>query len=138
VDVKVTLTFGSYHEVDSSEMAFQIAGSMAVKAAAPKARPVLLEPIMAVEVVTPDEYTGDVIGNMNARRGRLDSMDVDNTTRTIKAFVPLSEMFGYAGDLRSRTQGRAAFSMELGQYEPAPPSVANEVMTHTGSTFRFE
>ena len=138
VDVKVTLTFGSYHEVDSSELAFQIAGSMAVKAAAPKAKPVLLEPVMAVEVVTPDEYTGEVIGDMNGRRGRLDSMDVEHTTRTIKAFVPLAEMFGYAGDLRSRTQGRAAFSMELGQYEPAPSNVANEIMTRMGSTFRFE
>ncbi len=137
VDVKVTLTFGSYHEVDSSELAFQIAGSMAVKAAAPKAGPVLLEPVMAVQVVTPDEYTGEVIGDINGRRGRLESMDVENTTRTIKAFVPLAEMFGYAGDLRSRTQGRAAFSMELGQYEPTPPNVANEVMIRMGSTFRF-
>jgi len=111
---------------------------MAVKSAAPKARPILLEPVMRVEVVTPDEYTGEVIGDLNGRRGRLDHMEVEHTTRTIQAFVPLAEMFGYAGDLRSRTQGRAAFSMELGQYEPAPTNVANEIMTRMGSTFRFE
>jgi len=137
VDVKVTLTFGSYHEVDSSEMAFQIAGSMAVKSAAPKASPVLLEPVMKVEVVTPDEYTGEVIGDFNSRRGRLEGMESEGTTQTIKAFVPLAEMFGYANALRSRTQGRAAYSMEFANYEPAPVAVANEVMEKAGSTFRF-
>lgn len=138
VDTKVTLTFGSYHEVDSSEMAFTIAGSMAVKAAAQKADPVLLEPVMKVEVVTPDEYTGDVIGDYSSRRGRLEGMVAEGTVQTIKAFVPLSEMFGYANDLRSRTQGRAAYSMEFAQYEPAPVNVANEIMEKAGSTYRFK
>ena len=137
VDVKVTLTFGSYHEVDSSEMAFQIAGSMALKQAAPKASPVLLEPVMKVEVITPDEYTGDVIGDFNSRRGRLEGMESESTTQTIKAFVPLAEMFGYANTLRSRTQGRASYSMEFSSYEPAPTGVANEIMEKAGNSFRF-
>ena len=137
VDVKVTLTYGSYHEVDSSEMAFQIAGSMAVKDAARKASPVLLEPMMNVEVLTPDEFTGEVIGNLNGRRGRLDGMEAEGSTQTIKATVPLAEMFGYANALRSNTQGRASFSMEFAQYEGAPTSVANEIMEKAGSTFRF-
>ncbi|MBI2436104.1 MAG: elongation factor G [Candidatus Hydrogenedentes bacterium] len=138
VDVKVILTFGSYHEVDSSEMAFQIAASMAVKDAAKKASPQLLEPVMNVEVVCPEEYTGDVIGDFNGRRGRLEGMQTEGTTQTIKAKVPLSEMFGYANDLRSKTQGRATYSMEFAQYEPAPVSVANEVMEKAGSTYRFQ
>ncbi|MBX3177982.1 MAG: elongation factor G [Candidatus Hydrogenedentes bacterium] len=137
VDVKVVLTFGSYHEVDSSEMAFQIAGSMALKAAAPKASPVLLEPVMKVEVITPDEYTGEVIGDFNSRRGRLEGMESEGSTQTIKAFVPLAEMFGYANSLRSRTQGRASYSMEFANYEPAPTGVANEIMEKAGSSFRF-
>jgi len=137
VDVKVTLTYGSYHEVDSSEMAFQIAGSMAVKEAAAKAAPVLLEPVMKVEVVSPDEYTGDVIGDLNSRRGRLEGMESEGSTQTIRAFVPLAEMFGYANELRSRTQGRATYAMEFAQYEPAPIGVANEVMEKAGSTYRF-
>jgi len=138
VDVKVILTFGSYHEVDSSEMAFQIAGSMAVKDAAAKASPVLLEPMMEVEVVTPDEYTGDVIGDLNGRRGRMEGMETEGTTKTIKAFVPLSDMFGYANDLRSKTQGRASFSMEFAHYEAVPASIANGVMESSGNTFRFK
>lgn len=138
VDVKVLLTFGSYHEVDSSEMAFAIAGSMAVKEAVQKANPALLEPVMKVEVTTPDEYTGDVIGDLNGRRGRLDGMEAEGSTQTIRAFVPLSEMFGYANDLRSRTQGRAAYAMEFGQYETAPTSVANDIMEKAGSTYRFK
>jgi elongation factor G len=137
VDVKVTLTFGSYHDVDSSEMAFQVAGSMAVKEAARKANPVLLEPMMNVEVVTPDEFTGDVIGNLNGRRGRLDGMEAEGSTQTIKAAVPLAEMFGYANALRSNTQGRASFSMEFAQYEAAPTGVANDIMEKAGSTYRF-
>ena len=137
VDVLVILTFGSYHEVDSSEMAFQIAGSMAVKQAARNASPVLLEPVMKVEVVTPDEYTGDVIGDFSSRRGRLEGMESDSNAQTINAFVPLAEMFGYANTLRSRTQGRAAYSMEFASYEPAPTAVANEIMEKAGSTFRF-
>jgi elongation factor G len=137
VDVKVVLLDGSYHEVDSSEMAFEIAASMAVKEAAPKARPILLEPVMRVEVITPDEYTGEVIGDFDRRRGRLDGMEAQGSTQTIRAHVPLAEMFGYASDLRSRTQGRATYSMQFERYEPMPVNQANEVMKHTGSTYRF-
>ena len=137
VDVKVTLTFGSYHEVDSSDMAFQIAGSMAVKEAASKANPALLEPIMKVEVIVPDEYTGDVIGDFDRRRGRLIGMENEGATQTINAFVPLAEMFGYANDLRGRTQGRASYAMEFDHYEIAPKSVANDIMEKMGSSFRF-
>jgi elongation factor G len=137
VDVKVTLTFGSYHEVDSSDMAFQIAGSMAVKEAAPKAQPVLLEPIMKIEVNTPGDYTGDVIGDFDRRRGRLIGMENDGSTQLIHAMVPLAEMFGYANDLRSKTQGRATYSMEFAQYEAVPRSIANEVMEKMGSGYRF-
>jgi elongation factor G len=138
VDVKVRLTFGSFHEVDSSEMAFETAGSMAVKEAARKANPVLLEPVMKVEVIGPDEYTGDVIGDLNGRRGRLDSMEMEGTARKIHAMVPLAEMFGYANDLRSKTQGRASYSMEFAHYEPAPTNIANEIMEASGSTYRFK
>jgi elongation factor G len=138
VDVKVILTFGSYHEVDSSEMAFHIAGSMAVKDAAAKASPVLLEPVMKIEVSTPDEYTGEVIGDINSRRGRMEGMESVGSTTVIRSFVPLAEMFGYANDLRSKTQGRANYSMEFAQYEPAPLSVANAVMEKQGSTYRFK
>jgi len=137
VDVKVTLTDGSYHEVDSSEMAFNTAASMAVKAAVPKARPVLLEPVMKVEVVCPDEYTGEVISDFNGRRGRMESMEQQGNSRKIFAFVPLGDMFGYANDIRSRTQGRASYSMEFAQYEAMPPNIANEIMEKSGSTFRF-
>ena len=115
-DVKVTLYDGSYHEVDSSEMAFKIAGSMALKGAARKAKPVLLEPIMSVEVVVPEEYMGDVIGDLNSRRGRIEGMELRGTTQIIKSMVPLSEMFGYATDLRSRTQGRGSFTMQFDHY----------------------
>ncbi|MFP6582531.1 MAG: elongation factor G [Candidatus Hydrogenedentota bacterium] len=138
VDVKVTLLDGTYHEVDSNEMAFEIAGSMAVKEAAPKASPTLLEPSMKIEVTTPDEFTGDVIGDINSRRGRMESMEAKGTTQVIVAYVPLSEMFGYANDLRSKTQGRAAFAMEFHRYEPVPPSVANEIMEAAGNTYRFK
>lgn len=137
VDVKVTLTFGSYHEVDSSDMAFMIAGSMAVKEAAPKASPVLLEPIMKLDVITPDEFTGDVIGDFDRRRGRLVGMESEGNTQMIRALAPLAEMFGYANDLRSRTQGRATYSMEFAHYEPVPSSVANEIMEKMGAAFRF-
>ncbi len=137
VDVKVTLTFGSYHEVDSSEMAFMIAGSMAVKEAAPRANPQLLEPVMKVDVITPDEYTGDVISDFDRRRGRLDGMESEAGVQNIRAYVPLAGMFGYANDLRSRTQGRATYAMEFYQYEAAPRNVANEIMEKMGSTFRF-
>jgi elongation factor G len=128
VDVRATLVFGSYHEVDSSEMAFKIAGSMAVKKAARAASPVLLEPIMAVEVVTPEEYMGDVIGDLSSRRGRVEGMDQRGNAQVIRAQVPLSEMFGYATDLRSRTQGRATYSMQFGSYQIVPDSIAKEIV----------
>ncbi|MDK1021299.1 MAG: elongation factor G [Candidatus Hydrogenedentes bacterium] len=137
VDVAVTLLEGSYHEVDSSEMAFEIAGSMAVKEAAKKASPVLLEPVMKVEVTCPQEYTGDVVGDVNGRRGRLEAMESTGSAQNIQAYVPLAEMFGYANSLRSKTQGRASFSMEFERYEPVPPGVANEIMEATGSSYRF-
>ncbi|HYZ57568.1 MAG TPA: elongation factor G, partial [Streptosporangiaceae bacterium] len=128
VDVKVTLTDGAYHEVDSSELAFKIAGSMAFKKAAAQASPVLLEPIMAVEVRTPDEYMGDVIGDLNSRRGQIQAMEERSGARVIRAHVPLSEMFGYVGDLRSRTQGRADYTMQFDSYAEVPPSIAKEII----------
>jgi elongation factor G len=128
VDLKVTLTDGAYHEVDSSELAFKIAGSMAFKKAAAQANPVLLEPIMAVEVRTPDDYMGDVIGDLNARRGQIQAMEELSGARVIKAHVPLSEMFGYVGDLRSRTQGRADYTMQFDSYAEVPPSIAKEII----------
>ncbi|HJS97584.1 MAG TPA: elongation factor G [Terriglobales bacterium] len=128
VDIKATLYDGSYHEVDSSEMAFKIAGSMAFKEAARKASPVLLEPVMSVEVVVPDEFMGDIIGDLNSRRGRVEGVEHRAGSQVIKAYVPLSEMFGYATDMRSRTQGRATFSMHFSRYEQAPQSVAEEIV----------
>jgi elongation factor G len=128
VDVRVTLTDGAYHEVDSSELAFKIAGSMAFKKAANQADPVLLEPVMAVEVRTPDDYMGDVIGDLNSRRGHIQAMEERSGARVVKALVPLSEMFGYVGDLRSRTQGRADYSMQFDSYAEVPPSIAKEII----------
>jgi elongation factor G len=128
VDVKVTLTDGAYHEVDSSELAFKIAGSMAFKKAAAQANPVLLEPVMAVEVRTPEEYMGDVIGDLNSRRGQIQAMEERSGVRAVKALVPLSEMFGYVGDLRSRTQGRADYSMQFDSYAEVPPNIAKEII----------
>jgi elongation factor G len=128
VDVKVTLTDGAYHEVDSSELAFKIAGSMAFKKAAALANPVLLEPVMSVEVTTPEGYMGDVIGDLNSRRGRIDAMDERSGARVVKALVPLSEMFGYVGDLRSKTQGRANYSMQFDSYAEVPPNIAKEII----------
>ena len=128
VDVRATLTFGSYHDVDSSEMAFKIAGSMALKEAAKKAKPVLLEPIMHVEVVTPDEYLGDVVGDLNKRRGRVEGMDQRGTSQVVRAQVPLSEMFGYATDLRSRTQGRATYTMQFHSYQQVPENISKEIV----------
>ncbi|MEJ5368869.1 MAG: elongation factor G [Bryobacteraceae bacterium] len=127
--IKVTLYDGSYHEVDSSEMAFKIAGSMALKDAAQKAKPVLLEPVMRVEVVVPDEYMGAVNGDLISRRGRLEGVEMKGGTQIIRAMVPLSEMFGYATELRSRTQGRGSFTMHFGRYEEAPASVTEEVVS---------
>jgi elongation factor G len=128
VDVKAILTYGSYHDVDSSEMAFKIAGSMAAKEAARKASPVILEPIMQVEVVTPEAYLGDVIGDLNSRRGRVQGTEQRLSGQTITAQVPLAEMFGYATDLRSRTQGRATYSMEFNSYQEVPKSIAEEIV----------
>ncbi len=128
VGLKVTLLDGAYHEVDSSEMAFKIAGSMAFKEAARRAGPVILEPMMAVEVTTPDDYMGDVIGDLNSRRGHIQQMDERSGSRIIKALVPLSEMFGYVGDLRSRTQGRANYSMQFDSYAEVPASVSKEII----------
>ena len=133
VDVKVTLVFGSYHEVDSSEQAFYVAGSMAIKDAMQKAGPVLLEPIMDVEVVTPEEYLGDVMGDLNGRRGRVQSMEARAGAQVVRAQVPLSEMFGYATDLRSRTQGRATFTMQFHHYEKVPAAIAEEVSKKTAN-----
>lgn len=128
VGVKVTLQDGQYHEVDSSEMAFKTAGSIAFKEAVKLAKPTLLEPVMAVEVTTPEEYMGDVIGDLNARRGQIQSMDERSGVRLVKALVPLSEMFGYVGDLRSRTQGRANYSMVFDSYAEVPSAVAQEIV----------
>jgi len=128
-DIKVTLYDGSFHDVDSSEMAFKIAGSLAIKEAARKAKAVLLEPIMAVEVVVPEEYMGDVIGDLNSRRGRIEGMELRSTTQIIKSSVPLSEMFGYATELRSRTQGRGSFTMHFGKYEEVPGALAEEIVS---------
>jgi elongation factor G len=128
VDIKVSLYDGSYHDVDSNEMAFKIAGSMAFKEAARKAKPVLLEPVMAVEVTVPEEYMGTIIGDLNSRRGRIEGMEMVGGVQAIKATVPLSTMFGYATAMRGSTQGRANFSMEFKQYEEAPRSVSEEVI----------
>jgi elongation factor G len=132
VDVKIELVEGSYHEVDSSERAFKIAGSMALKEAMKRAKPRLLEPTMAVEVTTPEEYLGDVMGNLNSRRGRIESMNPLGNAQVVKASVPLSEMFGYATDLRSMTQGRADFTMQFDRYEEVPQSIASEIIDAQG------
>jgi elongation factor G len=136
-DIQVTLYDGSYHDVDSSEMAFKIAGSMAIKEAARRAKPVLLEPIMAVEVVVPEDYMGDVIGDLYSRRGRIEATELRGTTRIIKSMVPLSAMFGYATELRSRTQGRGSFTMHFGKYEEVPAAQSEEIVSKVqGKTTR--
>jgi elongation factor G len=127
VDVRVILTGGSSHDVDSSEMAFKIAGSIGFKDAARRAKPILLEPFMKVEVVTPDDYMGDVIGDLNSRRGQVEGMEQRGNAQVVNAQVPLAEMFGYATDLRSRTQGRATYTMQFDSYRPVPPSIAEEI-----------
>ncbi len=127
-DIKVMLYDGSYHEVDSSEIAFKIAGSMAIKSASRKAQPALLEPVMSIEVVVPEEYMGDVIGDLNSRRGRIEGMELRSTTQIIKSMVPLAQMFGYATELRSRTQGRGSFTMHFGRYEEVPASISAEIV----------
>jgi elongation factor G len=128
VDVRVTLTDGKYHDTDSSEIAFKIAGSLALKEAAKRAKPVLLEPVFAVEVVTPEEYMGDVIGDLSRRRGRVEGMEQRGNARVVTALVPLSEMFGYATDVRSMTQGRATYTMQFDKYEEVPPNIAEKVV----------
>jgi elongation factor G len=133
VDMKVAVTFGSYHEVDSSEMAFKIAGSMAVKEAMAKASPVILEPIMSLEVVTPEDFMGDVISDINRRRGRISGQEPRGNTQVISALAPLAEMFGYATDVRSRTQGRATFTMQFSHYEAVPKGIGPESLRPGGS-----
>jgi elongation factor G len=128
VDVKVALFDGSYHEVDSNENAFKIAGSVAFKEAAHKAKPVLLEPVMAVEVTVPDEFMGVIIGDINSRRGRIEHVEHAAGSQVIKAMVPLKEMFGYVNEIRSSTQGRASYSMQFSRYEEAPRMIADEII----------
>ena len=128
VDVKVALVDGSYHDVDSSEAAFKVAGSMAFKEACRQGASVLLEPIMRVEVTVPEEYMGDVIGDINSRRGKMEGMEAQHGVQVIRSFVPLAEMFGYATDLRSKTQGRGVYSMEPSHYEPVPKAVLEAVV----------
>ena len=127
-DVRVVLYDGSYHDVDSSEMAFKIAGSMVFKKAAEMAKPVLLEPIMSVEVVTPEDYMGDVIGDLSGRRGRVEGLEARGSSQVVRGQVPLSEMFGYSTDLRSRTQGRATYTMQFNSYQPVPEAIANDII----------
>ena len=129
VDVQVTLLDGAYHDVDSSELAFKLAGTQAFKEGVRSAGPVILEPLMSVEVTTPEDFMGDVIGDLNSRRGQIQAMDERFGSRVVKALVPLSEMFGYVGDLRSRTQGRASYSMEFAQYAQVPASVQTEIVS---------
>ena len=131
VDVKVELVDGSYHDVDSNEMAFKIAGSMGFKEAMRKASPILLEPMMAVEVITPEDFMGDVMGDLSSRRGHIEGMEPRGNAQVIRAKVPLSEMFGYATDLRSSTQGRAAYTMQFKAYEQVPKSIADEIVSKT-------
>ena len=128
VDFRVRLLDGQYHDVDSSEMAFKIAGQAGIKEAAARAGAVLMEPIMNVEVVTPEEYLGDVVGDLNRRRGQIEGMEATGNTQTVRAKVPLSEMFGYSTDLRSATQGRANYTMLFGQYEQVPNTVQEEIV----------
>jgi elongation factor G len=134
VDVRAKLVDGSYHDVDSSEMAFRIAGSMALQEAARKAGVKLLEPVMEVEVTTPEEYMGDVIGDLNSRRGHIEAMIDRSGAKVVRALVPLSEMFGYVGDLRSKTQGRAAYSMQFHSYQDVPQSLAEEIVSSRAGT----
>jgi elongation factor G len=128
VDVRVTLVDGKYHETDSSEIAFKVAGSLALKEAARRAKPVLLEPVFAVEVVTPEEFMGDVIGDLNRRRGQVSGMEQRGNAQVISAHVPLSEMFGYATDVRSTTQGRATYTMQFERYDEVPPNIAEKIV----------
>jgi len=132
VDFRASLVDGSYHEVDSSDIAFKIAGSMAFKDAMQRAQPVLLEPVMKVEVLTPEQYMGDVIGDLNSRRGRIEGIEQQGAIRAVRALVPLGDMFGYATALRSATQGRATYTMEPSHYEEVPQSISEEVRSKSG------
>jgi elongation factor G len=134
VDIKATLTFGSYHEVDSSELAFKLAASKAFKEACQKAQAIILEPIMKVEVNTPEEYMGDILGQINSKRGRIEEMTDRGQAKVITAFVPLSEMFGYTTELRSASQGRATSSMEFDHYAEVPANIAAEIREERGFT----
>ena len=134
VDVKAVLYDGSYHDVDSSEMAFKVAASLAFKDAARKAKPVLLEPVMKVEVVSPEDYMGDVVGDLNRRRGKVNAMNQRGNARVIDSIVPLAEMFGYATELRSLSQGRASYSMQFSHYEEVPPNIAKEISEKSAAT----
>ena len=133
-DIKVTLVDGSYHEVDSSEAAFKIAGSMAIKKALEQSGPVLLEPIEKVEVETPEQYMGDVMGNLSGRRGKIEGIEDRTNTKVIHAKVPLGEMFGYATDLRSQTQGRASYTMQFDSYESVPKNIRDEIVSKNGGS----
>ena len=134
VDIKATLYDGSYHDVDSSELAFKLAGSLATREGIKQAKPVILEPVMKVEVTTPEEFMGDVIGDLNARRGRIEAMeDLQGGAKLVRGIVPLASMFGYTNDIRSMSQGRAASTMELAQYEEVPPNVAQEIIEKRAS-----
>jgi elongation factor G len=133
VDIKVELIYGSYHDVDSSEMAFKIAGSMAFKEAARAAKPILLEPIMGVEVVTPADFLGNVVGDLSSRRGKIGGMTQRGESQVVAADVPLAEMFGYSTALRSQTQGRAVYSMQFDHYEEVPKNVAEEIISKAGN-----
>jgi elongation factor G len=128
IDVQVTLTGGSFHELDSSEMAFQIAGSMGAQAAAREAAPILMEPLMSVEVLTPDDFMGEVMGNLSARRGRVSGMEARGSAQAIAAEVPLATMFGYSTDVRSMTQGRATYTMQFSRYAPVPTQVSESIV----------
>jgi elongation factor G len=128
VDVRISLVDGKYHDTDSSEIAFKVAGSLALQEAARRAKPILLEPIFSVEVVTPEEFMGDVIGDLNRRRGRVEGMEARGNAQVIRAHVPLSEMFGYATDVRSMSQGRANYTMQFDRYEEVPPNIAEKVV----------
>jgi elongation factor G len=134
VDIKATLTFGSYHDVDSSELAFKIAASKAFREACSKAKAVILEPIMKVEVNTPEEYMGDIFGQLNSKRGRIEGQEERGQAKIISAFVPLSEMFGYTTELRSASQGRASFAMEFDHYAEVPSNVATKIREERGFT----
>ena len=128
INVRATLFDGSYHDVDSSEAAFKVAASLAVRNAKDKCQPILLEPVMSVDVITPDDYLGNVIGDLTSRRGKVESQSERGNAHQVKAFVPLSEMFGYATSLRSNTQGRGNYTMQFSHYDPAPKSIAEEII----------